>query len=258
MHILVTNDDGVLAAGLLALAQAMRELGEVSILAPDHNWSAGGQVKTLHRPLRVKKVTLDDGTVALANDGAPSDCVAMAVMGIVEKPIDLVVSGINPNANMGHDVTYSGTVTAAMEAVIAGIPGIAFSLVSPDEHPEELDYGPAAAVAREIVSRLVEEGLDNGLLLNVNVPYLQREQIKGIRVTKQGLRVYRDRLDRRLDPRGRPYYWIGGEYPTGVPNEGTDFGAVMEGYVSITPLQLDLTDHRRVEQMREWDWPGSS
>jgi 5'-nucleotidase len=256
MHILVTNDDGVLASGLLALAQAMREIGDVSIMAPDHNWSAGGHVKTLHRPLRVKQVTLDDGTPALANDGAPSDCVAMALMGLVEQPVDLVVSGINPNANLGHDVTYSGTVTAAMEAVIAGIPGIAFSLVSPDKHPEELDYGPAAQMAREIVSRVVKQGLDKSLLLNVNIPYLQREQMNGIRVTRQGLRVYHDRLDRRLDPRGRPYYWIGGEYPTGVPNEGTDFGAVMEGYVSITPLQLDLTDHRRVEQMREWDWPG--
>lgn len=255
MHILVTNDDGVMAAGLLALVQAMRGLGEVSVLAPDHNWSAGGHVKTLHRPLRVQQVTLDDGTVALANDGAPSDCVAMALMGMVEKPVDLVVSGINPNANLGHDVTYSGTVTAAMEAVIAGVPGIAFSLVSPDEHPEELDYGPAAEVAREIVARVVEAGLPRDLLLNVNVPYLRREQMKGILVTRQGLRVYRDKLERRLDPRGRPYYWIGGEYPTGVPDEGTDFGAVMNGYVSVTPLQLDLSDHRRVEQMRTWQWP---
>jgi 5'-nucleotidase len=256
MHILVTNDDGVTAAGLLALAQAMRDLGDVSILAPDHNWSASGHVKTLHRPLRVKTVTLDDGTVAMATDGAPSDSVALALMGMVDKPIDLVVSGINPNGNLGHDVTYSGTVTAAMEAVIAGIPGIAFSLVSPDEHPEELDYGPAAEIAREIVAAVVPD-LDKATLLNVNVPYLRREQLKGVLVTRQGLRVYRDRLDKRLDPRGRPYYWIGGEYPTGVPDEGTDFGAVMNGYVSVTPLQLDLTNHRKVEQMQSWQWPGS-
>ncbi len=255
MHILVTNDDGVLAAGLLALVRAMREVGEVSVLAPDRNWSASGHVKTLHRPLRIQQVTLDDGTAALANDGAPSDCVAMALMGVVEKPIDLVVSGINPNANLGHDVTYSGTVTAAMEAVIAGVPGVAFSLVSPDEHPEELDYGPAAEVAREIVSTVVSAGLAKDILLNVNVPYLLREQMKGIIVTRQGLRVYRDRLDRRIDPRGRPYYWIGGEHPTGVPDEGTDFGAVMNGYVSVTPLQLDLTAHRKVDQIRSWQWP---
>lgn len=254
MHILVTNDDGVTAPGLLQLVHAMKRLGDVSVLAPDHNWSAGGHVKTLHRPLRVKEVTLDDGTPALASDGAPSDCVAMALLGIVEEKIDLVVSGINSNGNLGHDVTYSGTVTAAMEAVIAGIPGIAFSLVSPNEHQEELDYEAAGQIAWQIVKTVSDEGLHDDLLLNVNTPYLRLDQIQGIRVTRQGLRVYRDRLDRRLDPRGHPYYWIGGEYPTGVPDEGTDFGALEEGYVSVTPLQLDLTDLRKVDQMRTWTW----
>lgn len=254
MHILVTNDDSVTAPGLLRLAQAMKPLGKVSVLAPDRNWSAGGHVKTLHRPLRIKEVTLDDGTPALANDGAPSDCVAMALLGIIEDKIDLVVSGINPNGNLGHDVTYSGTVTAAMEAVIAGIPGIAFSLVSPDEHQEELEYETAGQIARQIVETALENGLHGDLLLNVNIPYLQLDQIAGIRVTRLGLRVYRDRLDRRLDPRGRPYYWIGGDHPTGVPDDGTDFGALAEGYVSVTPLQLDLTNHRKVDQMKAWSW----
>lgn len=254
MHILVTNDDGVTAPGLLTLVQAVQPLGEVSVLAPDHNWSAGGHVKTLHRPLRVKDVTLDDGTLALTSDGAPSDCVAMALMGLVEEKIDLVISGINPNGNLGHDVTYSGTVTATMEAVIAGIPGIAFSLVSPDKHQEELDYETAGQVARQVVQTAISQGLQKDLLLNVNIPYLRYEQLQGIRVTRLGLRVYRDQLDRRLDPRGRPYYWIGGEYPTGVPDDGTDFGALAEGYVSITPLQLDLTDHGKVDQMRDWTW----
>ena len=124
MHILVTNDDGVYAPGLLALAQELRKIAEVSILAPDHNWSASGHVKTLNRPLRAKPVTLADGSTALASDGAPSDCVALALMGVIEKPIDMVVSGINPNANIGHDVTYSGTVTAAMEAAIGNVWGI--------------------------------------------------------------------------------------------------------------------------------------
>ena len=128
MHILVTNDDGVNAPGLLALAQAMRELGKVTVLAPDHNWSASGHVKTLDRPLRVKAAILSDGTPALASDGAPSDCVALAVLGLLSEPVDLVVSGINGGPNLGHDLTYSGTVTAAMEAAIAGLPGIAVSL----------------------------------------------------------------------------------------------------------------------------------
>ncbi len=240
-HILVTNDDGVTAPGLLALAQAMREVGDVTVLAPDHNWSASGHVKTMHRPLRVKDVQLDDGSTAVASDGAPSDCVALALLGLVEEEIDLVVSGINPNANVGHDVTYSGTVTAAMEAVIWDVPGIAFSLDSPDNHLGTIDYGPAARFAREIVATLLEAGFPDETVLNVNVPCLPEQEIKGLQITRQGLRVYRDQLVRRKDPRDRPYYWIGGEAPTGVRENGTDFGALKSGYVSVTPLQLDLT-----------------
>ena len=153
-------------------------LGEVSVLAPDRNWSASGHVKTMHRPLRVREVLLADGTAAFTSDGAPSDCVAVALLGYLDEKVDLVVSGINPNANIGHDVTYSGTVTAAMEAVIGGVPGIAVSLHSPENHLGELDYGPAARVARHIVERLVSNGMDAQTLLNVNVPYLtdQRDQ----------------------------------------------------------------------------------
>jgi len=140
MHFLLTNDDGVYAPGLLALAQEFRKAGEVSILAPDHNWSASGHVKTLSRPLRVKPFTLADGTTALSSDGAPSDCVALALLGVIEKPVDMVISGINPNANIGHDVTYSGTVTAAMEAAIAGVPAIAVSLDAPEFNNGLLDF----------------------------------------------------------------------------------------------------------------------
>lgn len=254
MHILVTNDDGVQAPGLMALAGAMKPLGDVTILAPNQNWTAGGHVKTLHRPLRVRHARLDDGTAALASDGAPSDCVALAMLGVVEEKIDLVVSGINPNANLGHDITYSGTVTAAMEAVIHGIPGIAFSLDSPGTIPEELDFTGAAEIAQRIVRRVQSNGLSNDLLLNVNIPYRPASEMQGLRVTRQGLRVYRDKLDARQDPRGRPYYWIGGEWPTGVPDDGTDIGAVADGYVSITPLHLDLTDRPRLETLQNWDW----
>jgi 5'-nucleotidase len=254
VHILVTNDDGVTAPGLLALAREMRELGKVSVLAPDRNWSASGHVKTMHRPLRVKETQLQDGSTALTTDGAPSDCVALAVLGVLSEQIDVVVSGINPNANIGHDVTYSGTVTAAMEAAIWGLPGVAISLDSPENHLGILDYGTAARIARQIVDTVHHRGLPKGTLLNVNVPYLPKVEIKGIKVTSQGLRVYRDKLDQRLDPRNLPYYWIGGESPTGVPKEGTDFGAVKEGYVSITPLQLDLTDLDVLEKLEEWEW----
>jgi 5'-nucleotidase len=254
MHILVTNDDGVNAPGLLALALEMRKLGKVTVLAPDHNWSASGHVKTMHRPLRVNEAQLTDGTAALASDGAPSDCVALAMLGLLPEKVDLVVSGINPNANVGHDVTYSGTVTAAMEAAIWGLPGIAVSLDSPAHHRGALEYGPAARVARRIVVQVIERNLPKGILLNVNVPYLPDEQIKGFRITRQGLRVYNDRLDERKDPRGRSYYWIGGDAPSGIPEDGSDIGALAEGSVSISPLGLDLTAYPVMVELTGWGW----
>lgn len=253
MHILVTNDDGVQAPGLLALAQEMRKLGDVTVMAPDRNWSASGHVKTMERPMRVKDARLADGTPALACDGAPSDCVALALLGVVKEKIDLVVSGINPNANIGHDVTYSGTVTAAMEAVINGVTGLAFSLDSKPGHGE-LDYGPAARVAGRVVAQVGLRGLAAGVLLNVNVPCVPEHEIKDILITRQGLRVYRDALDARKDPRGHPYYWIGGEFPTGVDEAGTDFGALIAGCVSITPLQLDLTALNAMDRLKTWTW----
>ncbi len=257
-HILVTNDDGVMAPGLLALAQEMRKLGKVSILAPDRNWSGGGHVKTLDRALRVKEVQLSDGTLASASDGAPSDCVALAALGYFKEPIDLVVSGINVGANLGHDVTYSGTVTAAMEAVIAGLPGSAISLESPEHHVGKLDFGPAARAAGRVVQNVSENGLPQEILLNVNVPFLKDEEMHGFRLTRQGLRVYHSRLDERIDPRGRPYYWIGGDAPTGVSERGTDIGALAEGYVSVTPLHLDLTAYRALTDLNTWAWDGNT
>jgi 5'-nucleotidase len=253
MHILVTNDDGVFAPGLLALVHAMRKITEnVSILAPDHNWSASGHVKTLHRPLRVKEVVLEDNTRAWASDGAPSDCVALALLGFLEDKIDMVVSGINPNANLGHDVTYSGTVTAAMEAAIWGIPGVAVSVDKPENLSGIVDYQPAAEAARRVVEWMLEQhGLPKSVVFNVNVPYGPLQEMKGFRITRQGLRIYNDALVRRMDPRGKPYYWIGGDVPSGVDEPGTDFGTLSAGYVSITPLELDLTDQLMAEWMAE-------
>lgn len=241
MHILVTNDDGIFAPGLLALAQSLSEVGEVTIVAPDRNWSASGHVKTMHRPLRVTETRLQDGTPALSTDGAPSDCVALALLGLIKEEIDMVVSGINPLPNVGHDVTYSGTVTAAMEAALWGLPGVAVSLDSNRTHTKPLDYGPAARAAASIVRQIPSSGLPNGTLLNVNVPYVPYGEIRGIAITRQGQRVYRDALIEREDPRGRKYYWIGGDIPTGVADAGTDFWALSEQWVSITPLMMNLT-----------------
>jgi len=254
MHILVTNDDGVTAPGLSALAQAMMGFGKINVLAPDRNWSASGHVKTIDRPLRVKQVRIGDNMSAWATDGAPSDCVALAICGFFEEKVDLVVSGINPYANLGHDVTYSGTVTAAMEAAIWGVPALAVSLDSPDNLIEPVDYQPAGQIARQVVQAMLRFGLAPNILLNVNVPCLPASQIKGIQITRQGLRVYHDKLDRRMDPRGRPYYWIAGDLPTGIPERGTDIGALSEGFVSVTPIQLDLTAYHAIPDITSWEW----
>ncbi len=254
MHILVTNDDGVHAAGLMALANALQSLGRVTILAPDRNWSASGHVKTLERPLRVRETRLTDGTPAFCTDGAPSDSVALALLGFVPEKVDLVVSGINPNANVGHDVTYSGTVTAAMEAAIAGINGIAVSVDRPEDYFGPIDYTAAAQAAVVVARKVMEQQLSPNIVMNVNVPYCAFEDFKGFQVTRMGLRIYRDALVSREDPRGRPYYWIGGETPIGKEEDGTDYGALKKGYVSITPIQLDLTAHQFIQPLQDWQW----
>lgn len=252
-HILVTNDDGVFAPSLLALVRAVRPLGKVTVLAPDRNWSASGHVKTLTRPLRIQAVKLEDGSEAIACDGAPSDCVALARLGYIEERIDLVVSGINPYPNVGNDLTYSGTVAAAMEAVIFDTPGIAFSYDSMNG-PQPASYDAPAAVCQRIAALVIRDGLPPGVLLNVNIPNRPDGEMNGFQVTRQGKRIYRDLLDSRVDPMGRPYYWIGGEVPTGVPEEGTDIGALSRGCVSITPIHLDLTAHHCMNVLQAWDW----
>jgi 5'-nucleotidase len=254
MHILVTNDDGVQSPGLLALVEELRKLGKVSVLAPNRNWSAGGHVKTLDRPLRVEEVRLADGSTALTSDGAPSDCVSLALHGLVELPLDLVVSGINTNANLGYDLTYSGTVTAAMEAILKGIPGIAVSQETPDLIEGKRDFASAAAYGRIVAQAVLANGLPPSTLLNLNVPYLSMQEIKGVRITRQGKRLYRDTVVRGEDPHKIPYYWIGGEMPVPPSLENSDSDALAEGYVSVTPLQMDLTDYKMIESLRDWQF----
>ena len=253
MEILVTNDDGVQAPSLLALVQALRKLdANITVLAPERNWSASGHVKTMHRPLRLSPTILADGSSAWQSDGAPSDCVALAMMGALEQDFDLLVSGINPNANIGLDVTYSGTVTAAMEASIWGKPGIAVSLDAPENHSGQLDYHSAAETAAKLTWQLAEHsnGTHPAPIYNINIPYRPEGDYAGVMITRQGVRIYRDVLEKRIDPRGRPYYWIAGDPPSGVKEDGTDFGALAEGYISITPLKMDMTDFALLEKMR--------
>ncbi|MBN1284074.1 MAG: 5'/3'-nucleotidase SurE [Anaerolineae bacterium] len=249
MHILVTNDDGVDAPGLLALTQAMRALGDVTVVAPHQNQSAVGHRKTLSEPIRAWEVHLDDGTPATAITGSPADCVALALLGLIERPIDMVASGINNGPNLSRDVTYSGTVTAAMEAVIEDVPAFAVSL---DSRERGADYTRAAEAALLIAQRIAEHGLPPLTLLNVNVPI---GPVKGVQITRQGRRKYVDELIKRLDPRGRPYYWIGGEFPTGDHSEeGADLWAVANGYISVTPITMEMTNYAALDTIKGWGW----
>lgn len=247
-HILVTNDDGVHSPGLLALKQALEAVGEVTVFAPDRNWSAAGHSKTMHKPLRIQTATLADGSPAYTTNGAPSDCVGLALLGAIPVRPDLVVSGINGGANMGHDITYSGTVAGAMEAVVGGLPAMAVSL---DSHTWQ-DFSAVAPAAAGLARLILERGLPPNTLLNVNAPPLPADQVRGLAVTRLGRRIYRDALIERHDPKGHPYYWIGGEAPTGIADEGTDFGALARGYISVTPLTMDMTDYNFLAHLRAW------
>jgi 5'-nucleotidase len=244
MRILVTNDDGYTAPGLLALKTALARVGEVLVVAPEHNFSASGHVKTMHKPLRITPVTLADGSQAYAASGAPSDCVALVLLGALDFKPDVVVSGLNPNLNLGHDVTYSGTVTAAMEGTIGGVPSLAVSVATAEVYQQGAEFAARLAVA------VRQNSLPADILLNVNVPPMPH---RGVLVTRMGKRVYRDELVTRSDPRGRPYYWIGGELPSGIADEGTDIWAVQKGCISVTPIHLDLTAHAWLESLRQWN-----
>ncbi|MFV2062095.1 MAG: 5'/3'-nucleotidase SurE [Chloroflexota bacterium] len=249
-RILVTNDDGIESRGLLVLKQALEEVGDVHVMAPDTNQSAVGHAMTFMRPLRVRERTLDDGTPGWSVDGSPTDAVSLAFLGYFGISFDLVASGINYGSNLGDDVTYSGTVGAAMESVISGCPAFAISQEFIGEPTFELAGRMAVLVARNIL----EHGLGEGELLNINVPARSSEDFEGVEVTRMGKRVYQDQLLERLDPRGTPYYWFGGPPPTGVAEPGTDFHAVAAGKVAITPIQLDLTARRLLKRLDGWGW----
>ncbi len=250
MHILVSNDDGIFAPGLKALAMTMREFGRVTVIGPEENQSANGHRKTLTKPLRVTPVQIGDGLEAFSTDGAPADCVAIALIGLLGTKVDMVVSGINRGANLGQDLTYSGTLAAAFEGTIHGKPSVAFSL---DTRSHEADYSAAAEIAKRVVKAVITNALPPMTLLSVNIPYLPIDKIKGTQITRQGTRIYHDELVTRLDPEGRPYYWIGGKAPTGdVSEEGTDIWAVYNGYVSVTPVHLDMTAYSMLDDLKQW------
>lgn len=242
-NILVTNDDGIHAPGLRALAAALEKVGEVYVVAPNHERSAVGHAVTLHRPLRVETVA----PRRFAVNGTPSDCVNLGILGILPVRPDVVVSGINDGPNLGDDVTYSGTVSAAMEGSLLGVPAVAVSLA---EAGEAADYGPAARAAARLVG-LVLRGRDPVVtLLNMNVP---RGRPRGLRLTRLGRRVYSERVVEHRDPRGKLYYWIGAGPPAWEAGDDTDFAVVHAGYISVTPLHLDLTSYDGLRALKSWE-----
>ena len=249
-RILITNDDGIESRGLLALKEALDPLGETFVVAPDTNQSAIGHAKTLMRPLRVRERALADGSTGWSVDGSPTDAVSLAFLGFFDHRFDLVASGINYGANLGDDITYSGTVSAAMEGVINGCPAFSIS----QEYKAHPDFTLAAQAAAAVARNILERGLAPGELLNVNVPACSSEECEGIEVTRLGKRVYQDELVQRVDPRGIPYYWIGGPPPSGVMEEGTDFHAVVSRRIAVTPIHLDMTARRLLRRIRSWDW----
>ena len=244
MNILVTNDDGITSGALYLLKQELQDLGRVFIVAPDRDQSATSHSLTLYRPMRIDRPEPD----VFAVDGTPTDCVLIAAHGLIDEKIDLVVSGVNRGPNMGDDVFYSGTVAAAIEGAMQGVPGVAVSLAASGR----ADFQYACQFTRRLVGTVLERGLPPKCVLNVNVPHLRNDEIKGVRVTRLGKRTYHDSLIERMDPRGRAYYWIGGDAPIWEPEEGTDFLAVDQGYVSVTPLHLDLTDNVLRTRLEEW------
>ena len=246
LRILVTNDDGYLAVGLKVLAAAARSLGEVTVVAPDREQSAASHSLTLHNPLRARP-TNDGGWMV---DGTPTDCVMIAVSELLDNRPDVVLSGINHGPNMGEDVLYSGTVSAAMEATVLGIPAIAFSYNGDLMDQMEAWEGP---VSRLLLSMLDEGTFPENTLLSVNLPAVAPDQVCGVRVTSLGRRRYSDSITRALDPSGREYFWIGGGFSEWSGNPDSDFRAVEEGFVSVTPLHLDLTNYRLLEEIRGWD-----
>jgi len=249
--IMVTNDDGILSKGIKVLARALRDVGEVYTIAPETEQSAVAHALTLHRPLRFERINKRTYSI----NGTPTDCVIIGVTKLLPQRPDVIVSGINNGGNLGDDITYSGTVAAAMEGTLLGIPSIAISLVREDFTERYSKNSAKLSEASEFAKRLVLMVLDRRLppdtFLNVNIPVTGK--IKGVKFTRQGRKTYDNSIQDLTDPRGRRYYWIGGGIPSWRVGEDTDFEAIKNGYISVTPVHLDMTNHRALRQMKnEW------
>jgi len=249
MNILLTNDDGIFREGLVCLKKALSEMGKVYVVAPDGERSSISHAITLNHPLRINKVDLEGEPLGFSSTGTPADCVILGLKGLLgDVKIDYIVSGINYGLNLGEDVIYSGTVSAALEGGIYNIPSFAFSKQTKDN---SLSFCTAASLSSRIVNFFIKNLKTSNYVFNVNFPDLELEKIKGLKITRLGRRIYYDRLEKRIDPRGKIYYWIGGDEPSGKMEEGTDILAVHEGYVSITPLSLNFVDLNLIDALKK-------
>lgn len=243
MIFLLTNDDGIHSRGLKALADGIRDMGDITVVAPDRERSAAGHSLTLHRPLRAHAVASGWYSV----DGTPTDCINLGVFGILKKKPDLIISGINMGGNLGDDLTYSGTVSAAVEGCLLEIPSFAISLVvNNGDH-----FDTAAGIAATVAEKMRRDGLTPRTCLNINVPDVPPDDLKGIRITRQGRKRYGDTIVEKKDPRDKTYYWIGSGEIMVEKGEGTDIEAVLQGYVSVTPLHTDMTDYSAMETLKK-------
>ncbi len=250
MRILLTNDDGITAPGIQALWRELSAIGEVTVVAPDSERSATSQSITVHQPIRVDQFCIEDPPLcAWRVGGTPTDCVKIAIEALLPARPDVVVSGINLGPNLGTDVLYSGTVSAAIEGALHGIPSLAVSLAA----WKDADFGPAARFARKLVPTMAERKLPPDTLLNVNVPPLPADQLAGVQVTRLGTIEYENTFERRQDPRGRVYYWMGGSLVDAGNEEGTDVTALKQGKISVTPIHFDLTNYAIMHLIEEWN-----
>jgi len=252
MNILITNDDGINAIGIRRIAEKLKMLGKVTVIAPDRERSATGHAITMHQPLRVEKVrTYSEDICAWSISGTPSDCVKIGIESILTEEPDVIVSGINNGPNLGTDVIYSGTVSAAIEGAIHGIPSIAVSAAG---RKSEINYDAATEYSNELVKLTFKHCKNKNLIFNINVPSVSKESIKGIRLTELGIRKYKNTFIKREDPLGKNYYWLAGNLIEIQNNEESDVSAIENGFISITPLHYDLTDYRVLEELKKADF----
>lgn len=250
MKILLTNDDGIFAEGIYKLAKNLSKENNVVIVAPDRQRSATGHAITMHHPLRANKIKYYDTNItAWSVDGTPSDCVKLGVEALLDSRPDIIISGINDGPNLGTDILYSGTVSAAIEGAIQGIQSMALSLVG----FRDLDFDFAAECSKSLVNTLQKNSLPKDTLLNVNIPNSSKKDIKGVKITSLGVRRYSNSFVKRIDPRGQEYYWMGGEVVEEDQREDSDIHAIKENYISVTPIHFDLTEIELMNKIKEWN-----